>query len=247
MIQWRRDDSTSRGEAEFAFGKNAARRTFHLTALGLGHKTTADADETHEQFLVSGPLSVSQELFQCRQMVGEKRNMKIEKSTRHNKIIGDFGEAFVCNWFSRSGFEVTIVDHTGIDIIAYNPKTRKRLGISVKSRTRGEGREGGSVTLFSYQKGKDERQKVRDACTAFACEPWIAVYVESTGSADLYVLSLDHYDSRYRGFRARVIDDWKMGRKHTEEYAQDPQVQHIHMDFEDDKWEWECEHPVTTK
>lgn len=42
----------------------------------------------------------------------------IYKSTRHQKIFGDFGEHIVCNWLSRSGFEETIADHTGIDIIA---------------------------------------------------------------------------------------------------------------------------------
>ncbi len=57
----------------------------------------------------------------------------IKKSTRHQHIIGKYGEYLVCNWLSRSGFEVAIVDHTGIDIIAYNPKSQQRLGISVKS------------------------------------------------------------------------------------------------------------------
>lgn len=47
--------------------------------------------------------------------------MDIIKSTRHQKIIGNFGENIICNWLSRSGFEVTVVDHTGIDIVAYNP------------------------------------------------------------------------------------------------------------------------------
>ena len=60
--------------------------------------------------------------------------MDITKSTRHQKIIGDYGEMLICNWMSRSGFEVTVVDHTGIDIIAYNPNTKERLGITVKSR-----------------------------------------------------------------------------------------------------------------
>ncbi|NLX07720.1 MAG: hypothetical protein GXY33_21485 [Phycisphaerae bacterium] len=55
--------------------------------------------------------------------------MKIVKSTRHHKIIGDFGEALVCNWFSRSGFEVIAVDHTGIDVVAFNPSTKQRLGV----------------------------------------------------------------------------------------------------------------------
>ena len=42
-------------------------------------------------------------------------NMFVEKSSRHQQIIGDFGEVIICNWLSRSGFEVTIVDHTGIE------------------------------------------------------------------------------------------------------------------------------------
>jgi hypothetical protein len=38
---------------------------------------------------------------------------EIDKSSRHSKIIGEFGEPFLCNWLSRSGFEVAVVDHTG--------------------------------------------------------------------------------------------------------------------------------------
>ena len=71
--------------------------------------------------------------------------MDITKSSRHRKIIGNFGEQLICNWLSRSGFEVVCVDHTGIDIIAYCPSRNKRLGITVKSRTRKRGTEGASV------------------------------------------------------------------------------------------------------
>ena len=77
--------------------------------------------------------------------------MEIIKSSRHQKIIGDFGENLICNWLSRSGFEVTLVDHTGIDIIAYNPSTNQRFGITVRSRTRTAGKEENSVNIFSYQ------------------------------------------------------------------------------------------------
>jgi hypothetical protein len=51
-----------------------------------------------------------------------------------------------------------IVDHTGLDILAFNPSTEKRLGITVKSRTRFPRLEEDSVNIFSYQKGKDDRQ-----------------------------------------------------------------------------------------
>ena len=162
--------------------------------------------------------------------------MKIIKSTRHQKIIGDFGEALLCNWLSRSGFEVTVVDHTGIDIVAYNPTNRQRFGITVKSRTRLKGTEKESVNILSYQKGKNDRQKVLDACRAFACEPWIAIYVESKSSADLFLLSLKHYDKTYRGKADRAIDTWKMGEKYKKPYENDRCVKHIHMDFSGNFW-----------
>jgi len=163
---------------------------------------------------------------------------KINKSTRHAKIIGDFGEALVCNWLSRSGFEVTIVDHTGIDVLAYNSETRNRLGISVKSRTRVKGTEATSVNIFSYQKGKNDRQKVIDACKAFEAEPWIAIYVESSYCADLFLLSLENYDNEYRANQKRAIDGWKMGQKYRKRYEDDPRVRHIRMDFSGSSWEW---------
>jgi len=165
-------------------------------------------------------------------------HMQIVKSTRHQKIIGDFGEALVCNWLSRSGFEVTIVEHTGIDVVAYNPETGSRFGISVKSRTRKDGTEDSSVNIFSYQRGKNDRQKALDACVAFGAEPWIAVYVESADCADLYLLSLGHYDQEYRDKKKRAIDDWKMGPRYREKYQADPKVRHIRMCFSGSSWKW---------
>jgi len=165
--------------------------------------------------------------------------MKIIKSSRHQKIIGDFGENIICNWLSRSGFEVTLVDHTGIDIIAYNPPKNQRFGITVKSRTRSIGTEEESVNIFSYQKGKNDRQKLLDACKAFACEPWIAVYVETSGSADVYLTSLENYDEKYRGKEGRAIDGWKMGKKHKQLYDKDPDVKHIRIEFRAVNWNWE--------
>lgn len=164
--------------------------------------------------------------------------MKIIKSSRHQKIIGRFGEYLICNWLSRSGFEVTIVDHTGIDIIAYNPRAKQRLGITVKSRTRNMGKEEEPVNLFSYQKGETDRQKLLDACEAFACEPWIAVYVETLNFADIYLTSLKNYDEKYRGKKEKAIDDWKMGKKYKEQYRSDPYVKHIRIEFHATNWDW---------
>lgn len=154
----------------------------------------------------------------------------VRKSSRHQKIIGDFGENLICNWLSRSGFEVSIVDHTGIDIVAYSTETKERLGISVKSRTRDPGREKESVNLFD-SKG---RRKLFEACDYFGCEPWIAIYVETTSYADVFLTSLNNYDSKYR--RQRQTDDWKMGPKHIKDYENDKKVMHLHIEFEPKNW-----------
>ena len=164
-------------------------------------------------------------------------DMKIVKSSRHSKIIGDFGENLICNWLSRSGFEVSIVDHTGIDVVAYNPQNGQRLGITVKSRTRIPEKENDPVNFFSYQNGKNDRQKVSDACKAFGCEPWIGIYVESSNYADLYLTSLDNYDKNY-GKERRVIEDWKMTTKNKIKYEKDKNVKQIQINFKSINWTW---------
>jgi len=165
--------------------------------------------------------------------------MEITKSSRHQKIIGNFGENLICNWLSRSGFEVIVVDHTGIDIIAYDPSTNQRLGITVKSRTRNIGKEMTTVNIFSVR--KDDRQKLLDACKAFACEPWIAIYVETADFADVYLTSLKNYDNKYRSREGRVIHSWKMKEKDKQRYDEDPGVKHIKIKFYATNWGWQCE------
>ncbi len=164
--------------------------------------------------------------------------MEIIKSSRHQKIIGNFGENLICNWLSRSGFEVTLVDHTGIDVVAYNPSTKQRLGITVKSRTRDIGKEEESVNILSYQKAKSDREKLLDACEAFACDPWVAVYTETLEYADVYLTSLKNFDREYRSEKAKAIDTWKMTKKYKERYEQDPNVKHIRMEFHATNWKW---------
>jgi Holliday junction resolvase-like predicted endonuclease len=157
--------------------------------------------------------------------------MKIKKGSRHAKIVGDFGEHLVCNWLSRSGFEVSIVDHTGIDLVAYDPRDKKRLGITVKSRTRLAGTESTSVNVFR----REDRAKLTDACEAFACEPWIAIYVETRQAADLYLTSLKNYEATY-GRAATVIAGFQMTDKLKQRYASDPQVRDVHIKFSSRKW-----------
>lgn len=162
----------------------------------------------------------------------------IEKSSRHSKIIGDFGEHYIANWLSRSGFEVILVDHTGIDIVAYNKKMNKRIGITVKSRTRTEGTETTFVTIF--KDNKTDREKVLEACSAFACEPWISVYIETSNAADISLLSLDHYDKTYSPRPDSKSNTWKMELKNKQKYEEDNDIKHIRIQFDLKKWDWTC-------
>ena len=162
--------------------------------------------------------------------------MTILKSSRHQKIIGDFGEHLIANWLSRSGFEIVLVDHTGIDIVAYHSTLKRRIGVTVKSRTRNEGTEENNVTIFSDQ---HNRQKVIDACEAFGCEPWIGIYVEMLDSAELYLLSLDHFDTAYHSEKDRSSASWNMRERDKKRYSDDPEVKRIKISFAEENWNWE--------
>lgn len=97
------------------------------------------------------------------------------KSERHSKIAGDFGEHLICYWLSKRGFESAIIDYTGIDIIAYNNNFKiKRLGISVKTRTR---------FIAKYQKDVitirlGEIPLIYQTCEFFNATPYLGIVVD---------------------------------------------------------------------
>ena len=158
----------------------------------------------------------------------------MNKSTRHSKIIGDFGESFVCEFLSREGFEIARVDHTGLDLIAYNPVDKRHLGITVKSRTRDtKQKESVAVNVFSHQKGKNDREKLKAACKAFGCKPWIAVYVENANVADLYLTRLGTFNKLHGG---KAIETWKMDEKSKKRYLENPDIKHISIQLNTSKW-----------
>ena len=162
----------------------------------------------------------------------------MDKSSRHSKIIGNFGEHIIANWLSRSGLEVAIIDHTGIDIVAYNPKTEKRYGITVKSRARNKGKEKTNVTLFSKKNG--DIQKIKNACEAFTCEPWIGIYVENdveyNAGADLYLIDLKHYLKHYHINKRNITYSWQMTSKNIKKYASDNKIHHLRVIFDKSNW-----------
>lgn len=154
--------------------------------------------------------------------------MKINKSSRHSKITGDFGESVILYWLSKYGFECAIVDHTGIDIIARNPHVNEVMGISVKSRCRNKGAEGECVTIR-----KSDFDKTKAACAAFKCVPYFAVVIDAGNTIRGFILSMDHL---LKLFPQKTASYWKMGKKYLEQYSKDPKIKTFVFTTETTHW-----------
>jgi Holliday junction resolvase-like predicted endonuclease len=143
--------------------------------------------------------------------------VKIKKSTRHSKITGDFSENLVLYFLSKHGFECANVDHTGIDIIARNPITKEIMGISVKSRSRNEGKEGTFLSIPN-----DNFKKIKKACQAFDCVPYFAVIVDEGGVINVFILSMNHLLKINHKNKSSYA--WKMDKKSIDKYYNDPKI-----------------------
>jgi Holliday junction resolvase-like predicted endonuclease len=156
-------------------------------------------------------------------------DMKINKSTRHAKITGDFGETVVLYWLSKYGFEVAPVDHTGIDIIARNPHTQKVMGISVKSRSRTEGAEEEYVSIPN-----DNFQKAEAACSAFGCVPYFAIVVDGGDTIRGFILPMAHLLRLFP--KGKTASGWKMSEAYLKQYVEDPQVKTFEFKTKTTNW-----------
>ncbi|KPK88746.1 hypothetical protein AMJ80_10670 [bacterium SM23_31] len=155
--------------------------------------------------------------------------MKINKSTRHAKITGDFGESLILYWLSKYGFECALVDHTGIDIIARNPHTQEIMGISVKSRSRTEGSEEEYVNI-----PKSHLDKVEAACAAFDCVPFFAVVVDAGDTIRGFLVSMDYLLELFP--RGKTATGWKMKKKYLKQYEEDPDIKTFEFKTKTSHW-----------
>ncbi len=154
----------------------------------------------------------------------------MEKSSRHAKITGDFGEAVVLYWLSRSGFECARVDHTGIDLIAKRPRSDERLGISVKTRSRAPGTETDSVNIGQPR----DLARVVDACRAFQCVPYFAVVVDAAPRITVFLLTMAHLQELYPQ-RAGLIS-WSMTPSRVRQYLADPSIRTLEFVADSRNW-----------
>lgn len=155
--------------------------------------------------------------------------MKISKSTRHSKIAGDYFEHFVLYWLSKYGFECARVDHTGIDLIANNPNTDEKIGISVKGRTRTKGTEKGHVKIPIGNIKKTEA-----ACKAFGCNPYFAIVVDAESIARCFILSLPSLIKISPPTRVGI--NWSMTDKAIKKYYKDKAITIIEFTSHVKRW-----------
>ena len=155
--------------------------------------------------------------------------MKINKSSRHSKITGDFGESLILYWLSKYGFECALVDHTGIDIIARNPHTKEIMGISVKSRCRNRGSEEDSITIRN-----PNFDKAKKACAAFGCVPYFAIVVDAGNTIRGFILSMEHLLRLFP--KGKTASDWKMRKKYLERYYNEPEIKTFVFTTETKRW-----------
>jgi Holliday junction resolvase-like predicted endonuclease len=155
--------------------------------------------------------------------------MKINKSTRHAKITGDFGETLVLYWLSKYGFECAPVDHTGIDIIARNPHTREIMGISVKSRSRAEGTEEDYLSIPN-----DNFAKAEAACAAFGCVPYFSIVVDAGEVIRGFILPMSKLLALFP--KGNAASGWKMTEPYLKRYAGDPEIQAFEFRTKTGKW-----------
>jgi len=155
--------------------------------------------------------------------------MDILKSSRHSKITGDFAEALVLYWLSKYGFECARVDHTGIDLLARNPKTNELIGVSIKSRCRIAGTEEDVVNIPA-----DNFRKAKLACDAFGCLPYFAIVVDAGEVMRGFILPMNIFLELCPPTQKGSY--WKMTKPYRTRYEADPNVKTFELRSRTPRW-----------
>jgi len=153
----------------------------------------------------------------------------VEKSSRHSKITGDFGENLVNYWLSRRGFESAVIDHTGIDIISRRPNDEEILGISVKTRSRSEKNEYEPLNIK-----KEDVEKANEACKSFKCTPYFAIVADMNTTIRVFLFTSKHLCKLYKN--SPNIIAFSLSKKKIEEYKEDKEIEYFELRKEGIEW-----------
>lgn len=153
----------------------------------------------------------------------------IIKGTRHSKVTGDFGEHLILYFLSKHGFECSIVDHTGIDIIARNTETDEVMGISVKSRSRLKGKKHEQLLIPG-----DQFDKADYACKAFNCKPYFAIVIDEADIIYVYILEMKHLLKLHNRNESGV--GWSMSKEKIKSYEEDKKIIKFTLNHRIENW-----------
>jgi hypothetical protein len=121
------------------------------------------------------------------------------------------------------------VDHTGIDLIAANPDTKERMGISVKSRTRLTGTENTCVNLKAA-----DFNKIKFACEVFGCQPYLAIVIEAGDMIRVFIAPISR--ALYYCPPIAAGSYWKMSPAFLNKYAADKEVMTFELQIKHGRW-----------
>ena len=139
------------------------------------------------------------------------KKMNILKSSRHSKIAGNFGENLFLYLLSKRGYEVALIDHTGIDLLAFDKNKKRRIGISIKTRTRIPGTENDGIYIKI-----SEIEKIRNACHYFGCEPYLGIVIDRVNTIDAVLAPMEEF-IKINGIGKRFFNI-KVTKKYMEQY-----------------------------
>jgi hypothetical protein len=107
--------------------------------------------------------------------------------------------------------------------------TNEVMGISVKSRSKNEGREGDYINIPN-----DQFVKIQTACDAFNCVPYFAIVSDEKNVVHIFIISMKHLLELFpKGNRVRA---WTMSEKSLEKYAADKEIMSFAFEYKSVNW-----------
>ncbi|KAA9007277.1 hypothetical protein F4V43_01975 [Paenibacillus spiritus] len=156
-----------------------------------------------------------------------------QKSARHSKVTGDYGEYLVLYYLSREGFSVAHVDQIGLDIVGRNNATNELIGISVKTRS-------GKQPSFLVSKDLEkEKKNIEYASNIFGCKPYYAFvmdYIDERNNQKMiiYIVKAERVYSSQKSDTLGL--SWSMSKKKMKEYRIDSSIIKIEINHEIINW-----------
>ncbi|WP_075039542.1 hypothetical protein [Anoxybacillus sp. MB8] len=148
----------------------------------------------------------------------------MDKSKRHAKITGDFGEYFVLYLLSKNSFECARIDYVGIDLYAKSNKTGKTIGVSVKTKTLNPKKPTQGIEIDSIERAKE-------ACDVFGIEPYLAVVFDQGKYMTVIMFPVDKIDEFCSTSKTKIRLDLKP--QALDKYKNHPEVYYMRLRIED--------------